>query len=68
MDIENWESSHVSRSWGFPELGHLRDCGCRRTPCGGTFLGDWTEDGCKQHNLNKTIRNSHSPERCPSNE
>ena len=57
---------HVSRSWTFPESTWLRDCACRQTPCGGTYLNDWLQSTCPDHNALKTIRNTHYDEECPN--
>lgn len=56
---------HVGRSWH----GHVIEdmCPCPQVPCGLVRL-DEVSPYCDQHTLEKTLRQGHSPERCPGGE
>lgn len=55
---------HVGRRWSGPDDIEGYTCDCPKTACGLTEWGKWAE-GCEFHGPMKSIRQSHSAEKCP---
>lgn len=58
--------NHVGRRWSGPDdLSQSECCKCPKTPCGLTVWGEW-DKACTFHGWDKTIRQSHSADKCPN--
>lgn len=62
-----WEVSifggwHIGRSFTGTRIED--DCPCVKAPCGLVDVGGVSED-CLQHQITKTIRQSHTSSQCP---